>query len=243
VNLILITADERDERGEVVLADRRAEHLRSVLKIRPGQSLRIGQINGATGTGMVKAVDEHRVVLRCVFSGPPAQRPPVDLLLALPRPKVMKRLWAPLAALGVGRIILTNAQRVERYYFDSHVLDPAFYNAQLQTGLEQAMDTWLPAVSVHRQFKPLVEEELAGLVPDALRLVGDPAGPTRIAAELQATPQPRILLGVGPEGGWSDYELDLLQAHGFRRVGMGPRTLRTDTACIALIALCLDALP
>ena len=45
-----------------------------------------------------------------------------DLLLAVPRPKVMRRLWAPLAAIGVGQVILTNAEKVERDYFGSHAL-------------------------------------------------------------------------------------------------------------------------
>jgi len=47
----------------------------------------------------------------------------------------------------------------------------------------------------------------------------------------------RVLLAIGPEGGWNSFETALLEAHGFQTVGMGPRTLRSDTACIALLAL------
>lgn len=46
---------------------------------------------------------------------------------------------------------------------------------------------------------------------------------------------------MGPEGGWTDFELNLLGAHGFRAVGMGSRTLRSDTACVALLALLHEA--
>jgi RsmE family RNA methyltransferase len=52
----------------------------------------------------------------------------------------------------------------------------------------------------------------------------------------------RVLLAIGPEGGWNDYERELLVAHRFTPVGLGPRTLRTDTACVALLALAHDAL-
>jgi 16S rRNA (uracil1498-N3)-methyltransferase len=45
------------------------------------------------------------------------------------------------------------------------------------------------------------------------------------------------LLAVGPEGGWNDFELGLLEAHGFQRFSLGWQTLRTDTACIALLAV------
>ena len=44
------------------------------------------------------------------------------------------------------------------------------------------------------------------------------------------------MLAIGPEGGWTDDEVARLEAHGFRRMSLGPRILRTDTATIALLA-------
>ena len=52
----------------------------------------------------------------------------------------------------------------------------------------------------------------------------------------------RVLLAVGPEGGWNAFEVGLLEAHAFQRVSMGPRTLRSDTACVALIAVVNEAI-
>jgi RsmE family RNA methyltransferase len=153
----------------------------------------------------------------------------------------MRRLWAQLAALGVGQIILTNAERVERNYFDTHVLAPECYRPLLLEGLQQARDTWLPNVSVHRQFKVLVEDELDALFGSGLRLVADPVAANRAGVLVRERPEERILLAIGPEGGWNVFELKLLAAHGFQTVGMGPRTLRTDTACIALLALVHDS--
>jgi RsmE family RNA methyltransferase len=160
----------------------------------------------------------------------------VDLLLALPRPKVMRRLWPQLAALGVGRIVLTNAARVERNYFDTHVLDPAFYRPLLIEGLQQAQDTHLPRVSIHRRFRPLVEDELDSLCPPGARLVAHPSGDAPPVAGAWPRGAARVLLAVGPEGGWDDFELRLLGDRGFRPVSLGARTLRTDTACVALLA-------
>jgi RsmE family RNA methyltransferase len=154
----------------------------------------------------------------------------------------MRRLWAQIAAMGVGRIILTNAERVERDYFDTHVLAPNCYRPLLVEGLQQARDTRLPGVSIHRRFKVLVEDELDSLFPRGLRLVADPAATARVASFGHENPNQRVLLAVGPEGGWNDFERALLDTHGFKRVGIGPRTLRTDTACIALLALVHDEL-
>lgn len=236
VNLILLEEHDRQDSSCVTLSDARAAHMLNVLRVAPGQTVRVGLLDGPFGMGTVQIVDDGRVSLRCVFETETPPRPRVDLLLALPRPKVMRRLWAQLAALGVGQIILTNAERVERHYFDTHVLTEACYRPLLIEGLQQARDTRLPLVSIHRRFKILVEDHLDDLFTSGVRLVADPSGTASIASAL-ADCRERVLLAIGPEGGWNDFELRLLEAHGFRGVGLGPRTLRADTACTALLAI------
>jgi len=243
LNLILVEPSELDADGCVTLRDARGAHALGVLKVTLDQPIRVGIVDGALGTGLVTALLADGVRLRCAFDTVPP-RPPVDLLLALPRPKVLRRLWAQLAALGVGRVILTNAERVERNYFDTHLLDPTGYRPLLLEGLQQARDSRLPDVSVHRQFRVLVEDDLDGLTGTATRLVADPAAtlPIRHAIHSRPSGVNRALLAVGPEGGWNAFELDLLRSHGFSGVGMGARILRSDTACIALLALVHEAL-
>jgi 16S rRNA (uracil1498-N3)-methyltransferase len=235
MNLILL--DERDRVGEssVTLTDERATHLLKVLRATRGQTVRVGWIDGPLGTGTVESVSDGQVTMRCEFEADTPPRPRVDLLLALPRPKVLRRLWAQFAALGVGQIILTNASRVERDYFDTHVLTEACYRPLLVEGLQQARDTRVPRVSIHRQFKILVEDHLDDLFPSGVRLVADPSGSTSIADAL-AGRDGRVLLAIGPEGGWNEFELRLLGTRGFTPVGLGPRTLRVDTACVALLS-------
>ena len=237
MNLILLDARDGLDSGLVTLTDARAAHLLAVLKVTPGQTVRVGSLDGPLGVGTVESAADGRVTMRCVFEAEAPPRPRVDLLLALPRPKVMRRLWAQLAALGVGRIILTNAERVERPYFDTHVLEEACYRPLLVEGLQQARDTRLPLVSIHRQFKVLVEDHLDGMSGDSLRLVADPHAATPVASMIRDHRDRRVLIAIGPEGGWNAFELALLQAHGFRSVGLGPRTLRVDTACTALLAI------
>ncbi len=255
LNLIIIEGAEVRASGFVKLSGPRAVHLTDVLKAAPGSEVRVGLLNGACGVGVVTSVAPGTVELRCTFEEGLPERPRVDLLLALPRPKVMRRLWAQIAALGVGQIILTNAERVERNYFDAHVLTPECYRSLLIEGLQQARDTRLPDVSIHRQFRVLVEDDLDGLFSTGRRLVAHPSATKRVSDVVQEgmvervegesvvgetivrESDQRVLLAVGPEGGWNAFEIDLLTAHGFHPAGMGPRTLRTDTACIALLAI------
>jgi len=237
VNLVLLEPGEIGASGEVTLSDARAAHLADVLKVAHGRTVRIGLIDGPFGTGTVTSTSSGAVTMQCTFERDLPARPPVDILLALPRPKVMRRLWAQLAALGVGRIVLTNAERVERHYFDTHVLDEAVYRPLLIEGLQQARDTRLPIVSIHRQFKVLIEDHLDTLFPANVRLVAEPSASTSLDVVVRTQPASRILLAIGPEGGWNEFELRLLRAHGFAAVGLGARTLRSDTACIALVTL------
>lgn len=236
MNLILLDPGEITATGDVSLTGGRARHLREVLGATPGLTVRVGIIDGAIGTATVSAIDGHTVALRCTFdsAGP---RPRVDLLLALPRPKVMRRLWAQLAALGVGRIILTNAERVERNYFDTHVIAPDCYRPLLLEGLQQARDTRLPLVTIHRQFRKLIEDELAGISDATARIVAEPGATLTMRDAVAPRRGERALLAIGPEGGWNEFELGLLETRGFQRVSMGKRTLRSDTACVALLAM------
>ena len=153
-----------------------------------------------------------------------------------PRPKVLKRMWAQLSALGVGRIVLLRAEKVERYYFDSHVLAPEFYQNLLIEGLQQARCTRLPEVMVRPLFKPFVEDELPALFDGQLKLLADPSGTCRLRDFPPLQDQRRVVLAIGPEGGWTPYELEKLSDCGFELFGMGTRILRTDTATVGLLA-------
>lgn len=253
MNLLLLEPSEVGAEGIAVLSGARATHLRQILRAQPGQDIRVGVIDGGRGSGIIRSVDERTVTVEFELEGVVPERPPVDLLLALPRPKVMRRLWAQIAALGVGHILLSNAERVERNYFDSHVLGADVYRPLLVEGLQQARDTCMPIVSIHRRLKVLVEDDLDSLCPRGARLVAQPGSERTCSATLAACTTPdiiarqapkassRVLLAVGPEGGWNDFELQLMHAHGFKTVAMGRRTLRSDTALIALLALLHEA--
>ena len=250
MNLILIFPDELVPDNTVRLADERAKHIRSVLRAQTGKTLRIGLLNGPFGAGTVTEISDESVTLSCVWEAAAPPRPPIDLLLAMPRPKVLKRLWAQFAALGLGRIFITNAEKVEKYYFDTHILDPDFYNVRLIEGLQQARDTRLPEVTIVRRLCSFLENDLDAVFPrSGKKLLADPSGAQNLFQTLEKSLEnfpttcdaasvigKRVLLGIGPEGGWTPAELELFKAHGFEVFGMGPRILRTDTACIALLS-------
>ena len=238
MNRILFETDEVPDNGTVIVTGDRAQHMLRVLRVAPGDTLRVGILDGPTGTARVEQTTDHAVELTATWGETPP-RPVIDLLLAVPRPKVMRRLWAPLASMGVGQIILTNAAKVERNYFDTHWLAAETYRPRLVEGLSQAGDTRVPTVTIERRFKPLIEDRLPSLCPNSMRLMAHPRCPERLG-DMTPDAGQRVLLAIGPEGGWTPFELELLASHGFHPFSMGSRILRTDTACMALLALAAD---
>ena len=211
----------------------RARHVREVLKPELGQTLRIGLIDGPKGAGVVLACDDDRVVMDCCFEDAPPESPSLSLLLAMPRPKVLKRLWAQIAALGVSKIVLINASKVERNYWDTHIIDESFYRPLLLEGLQQAGDTRLPEVEIQRAFRPWVEDVLPTVSVGHRKWLAYEGDAPRLRVEAEA---PKAWLAIGPEGGWNNFELELLGQQGFETFSMGPRILRSDTACIAALS-------
>ena len=234
MNRILFEESELAADGRATFGGVRAEHVRTILHGEVGQTLKTGVVDGPIGTGVIERIDGETVTVRCVHDRE-ALPPWIDLILAPPRPRVMKRLLPQLAAMGVGRLVLVGAAKVEKAFWGAQLLKEEIYHPLLVDGLMQAGTTALPTIQLERGFGRWLEggrfeEQFAG---QSDRIVAHP-DPQATNHAPRTTSRP--VLAIGPEGGWTDDEVARLEAHGFRRMSLGPRILRTDTATIALLA-------
>jgi len=234
VNLLLLEPSEFNG-GEAILNGRRAEHLLRVLKVAPGDVIRVGVINGKLGSGRVLAIEGAAVRLAVELEREPACDLQVELILALPRPIMLQRILKQATVLGVRRFHLIRSRRVEKSFFHSPVLESEKIRSLLLEGMEQAMDTWLPEVTIHHQFKPFIEDVLPTLAGQGVIAHPDASG-TLAGLPVSGEQGQRLLLAVGPEGGWSDYELQCFMDQGFYGFTMGNRILHVDTAVVSLLA-------
>ena len=231
MNLIILSDGDFTGDSRVRLQGRRQAHVLSVHRAQVGETLRVGLLNGQLGTGRITWLSRDALEMDVTLNqGPPAPLP-LTLLLALPRPKSLKRLLQAVTAMGVKRIVLMNAWRVEKSFWESPVLQPETLREQMVLGLEQARDTILPEITLRPRFKPFVEDEVPALMRDTRALLAHP---------LAVHPCPRdvrepITLAVGPEGGFIAYEVELLQAQGFDAVSLGARILRVEHVVPALL--------
>ncbi|MFW0758219.1 16S rRNA (uracil(1498)-N(3))-methyltransferase [Pseudomonas sp. H11T01] len=232
MNLLLLEEADFIAADRVILRDRRLTHMQEVHRSVVGDSLRVGRIGGLMGSAELLRLEASEAELRVSLDQPPPTKLPLTLLLALPRPKMLRRVLQTVAAMGVPRVVLVNSYRVEKSFWQTPFLEPEAVREQLILGLEQARDSVLPEIIIEKRFKPFVEDRLPAMVEGTLGLVGHPG---------HYPPCPRgldepVTLAIGPEGGWIPYEIDLMAKAGLQPVQLGERILRVETAVTALLS-------
>ena len=232
MNLILLEQHDFVAENRVRLSGRRAEHIISVQRVDLGDQLRVGQLDGRMGKGLIRRIEADAVEIQVDLTEPPPKPLPVTLLLALPRPKMLKRVLQSVTSLGVKQIYLINSYRVEKSFWGSPLLQTDKIHEQLLLGLEQAGDTLLPEVHLRQRFKPFVEDELPELSKGTSALVAHPASERNNPLQ----PGRPTTLAVGPEGGFIAYEIEKLMACGFAPFSLGERILRVETAVPVLLS-------
>lgn len=203
-------------------------HLFRARRLAVGERLRVVDGGGRARAGRISEVGRAAAAIEL---GPelPSREPEVDLTLLVGALRPQRAAWLVEKAteLGVVAVRFLASSRTPR------ALAPAGLERLRRVAaaaLEQCGRARLPEVSgVHGW-----EELPALLAPAAQRWVCQPGPPPPPGGAGAAS---AVL--VGPEGGWSAGELEELAALGCRRLGLGPRPLRVETAALAAAALLL----
>jgi len=233
VNLLLVEPTEVASDGTVVLDDRRADHLRGVIGATLGQTVRAGIVGGGIGTAEVTADDGTAMTLRLELTVAPSPPLPIELVLAIPRPKVLSRVIETAAAFGVERVDLTNAWRVDKSYLASPRLETDSLQRALRLGAEQGATTHIPRLAIHERLMSLLDSRWPADAPGPppTRLLAHPGAPPIEQADL-AWP---LAIAVGPEGGWIQREVDTFVERGFTPVSLGSPILRVEAVVPAML--------
>lgn len=227
MNLVMLFEQDFIGPSEAVIQDaRRLAHLLGVQRLALGDQLKVGLVNGNLGTARVLRLGSDEIRLEVSLTKPPPPALPLTLILALPRPKMLKRILQTISTLGVKELFLINSYRVEKSYWQSPWLKPEEIQAQLLLGLEQAVDTQMPKVELRKGFKPFLEDEVPALAERRRALVAHPYSEMPCPRQIAGP----ILLAIGPEGGFIDYEIEMFQRQGFQGVHLGRRIMRVETA-------------
>jgi 16S rRNA (uracil1498-N3)-methyltransferase len=227
VNLLLIDPGELRSDGTCTIFDRRAHHLRTVIGVEVGSTVRAGLLGGAVGTGEVIADDGSALTFRLALTEPPSKPLDVELLLAVPRPKVITRTIEIAASFAIKSIDLTNAWRVDKSYLRSPRLDPGALSLAARFGAEQGATTHLPTITLHDRLMAILDDKFPAPDANVMRLIAHPSAPP---IETVVTKRVPTVLAIGPEGGWIERELETFVERGFKPVSLGTPILRVEAA-------------
>ena len=224
MNIVLLDERQTLTAQWSIRSSRQLEHLKQHLDVQVGDTLKVGIRNGQRYVTEILKVSAQEVVVQPIRSEAVPQKLPVTLIVALPRPKVLRRLVMDAVTLGVEKIILLHSYRVDKSYWQTPFLQQLDHYITL--GLEQAGDTIVPQVQMYKRFKPFVEDVLPTLIT-AER-------PAYVAHPYSVEPMPHALehgctIVVGPEGGFIPYEIELLKQYGCQDLSLGSRIIRTET--------------
>jgi RsmE family RNA methyltransferase len=233
MNLILLfKSDFIEDTKKVRLQGRRLKHILEVHRASVGDQLCVGLSEGYIGHGVVTGLDNKVLEMDVLLSRKPPDPLPVTLILALPRPKVLKRVLLTVSSMGVKQIVLLNSYRVEKSYWQSKVMGKESLKKHLILGLELARDTVMPEVWLRPLFKPFVEDELPALIKGSFPIVAHPSATKPFPIHVS----PPVTLAIGPEGGFTPYEAAKLVSCGFSSFHIGERILNVETAVAALLS-------
>ena len=231
MNLILLNNSDFISKNTVKIYDRRAKHIFTVHKASKGKKLNIGLINGNLGTGTVIELTSNEVKLLVELKSPPPPPLPLTLIFALPRPKTLKKAIHAAITIGVKKIFVIESWKVDKSYWQSPVLAPEHLNEQILLALEQSKDTIIPEINFKRRFKPFIEDELPKITEKTYPILAHPGS----AKQCPYNCIKPITLAIGPEGGFTDYEVQSFEKQGFTSVSIGPRIIRIEYAIPAII--------
>ena len=228
MNLLIVEEHDLSPDREFTVDGDHAEHIFCILHAKPGDTIRAGILGGGIGTARILETARHSARLRLedVSSPPP---PPSNILpvIALPRPQSFKKTLHFIASSGIRRAVFFHAAKTEKSYWTSSCMTPDAIRSVLIEGLEQGCTTVLPELTFVRSLREFFASGLsAELAKDATALIAHPVD----AASCPVAISGKVILAIGPEGGFTPEEVAAFRDNGYAPVSFGPHILRVEFA-------------
>lgn len=217
--------------GPLTLPKEQSHHIANVLRMSQGDALIVFNGQGGEYECSIDALQKHSVLLRVLSKGEVNRESPLAIVLAqgISRGERMDYTVQKATELGISEIqpmftefcsVKLAEDRVEKKI--------AHWQAIAVSAAEQSGRTAIPLIKKPLQFREVLKSS-------GTLLIGDTEASEPIK-HLSLTKPPIVLL-IGPEGGFADSEISEAVKAGAKRISLGPRTLRTETAGLVAAAL------
>ena len=237
MNCLLFEKSEINSDSTLFISGTKYLHIQNILKLKINDDIKIGIIGEGLGYGKILKIDNEKILVSYKINKSNIIRPNINLILAMPRPKVMKRLWEQLAAIGINNIFIICPQKTEKCYFESHTLRNDIYRPLLIKGLQQACDIYIPKVFIEPNFKKFLKKYIDFNFSNK-RFIADVNAKSFITDfKNDFKRNDNITIAIGPEGGWVKNEIKCFYEIEFMPITLGKRILKVDTAVISILSI------
>lgn len=237
-------ADEWDN-STAALLDERASHLARVLRAQTGQEFDV-VVGERVRRGAITSVADNRVEFILCEDVSSTEPLPLVMILSVVRFERMEWAIEKLTELGVACIVPLIAQRSEKHLVQAAAKRVERWRKIAREAAQQSRRSDVPEISDPRRLPEVLAESVKQF--DDLRLLLSERERDQtlqdwmrddfyMKGSSEAGPDRRIHTAVGPEGGWTDFEINLLAENRWLPVSLGPRVLRTETAAIAVTSV------
>jgi 16S rRNA (uracil1498-N3)-methyltransferase len=219
----------REGKGDLVLRGAEANHIRTVLRMAPGDRLVLTDSRGARYEALIVSVGRHEVMVNLERPLPSPPPSPVEITLcqALLRSHSMDLIIQKTSELGVDRVLPFVSERT--------IVKPdeeAFANK-----LRHWREIALSATKQSGRLKP-ADIGPFSTFSELMALWRGDESVHNLKSLLRSTRPSRRAVGlIGPEGGFSNEEIEEAREAGFVSASLGHRILRSETAAVTLVAL------
>ncbi len=232
--------------GEFVYLDGDdAHHLRVVLHAQPGTKIAVLDGSGREWPAALTELGKTKAAAQLREPFAPNTEPNVQVTVAQALPKVgekMEQVLQRCTEIGTsGFQIFSSERSLTHLTGERQEKRQVRWSAIVKTAAEQAHRAVLPSLSVTGEFRDVLASA-SGYDMALLAYEGEADTLLKPTLTAQAPPPTRILVIIGPEGGFSDTEIKAARKAGVQTVSLGPRTLRTETAALVMVSQILYAL-
>ena len=202
---------------------------RNISRLEKGKCIKIAFLGGERGNAEIVAVSSRHIDVKIVSLEPSLPLLPIDLIVGLSRPQTTKKVIQAAVMTGVRSLHLVNTANGEKSYKDATLLREDGLKVEIVKALEQIWQGSSPQIFVHHNFRYFQKNTLQTFADYPRKLIAVPEN-EMLKADVKAVHIDSTVVAVGPEAGWSEAEVVAFEEVGFRKIGLGRRTVRVELA-------------
>ena len=226
MNLLILEKREISS-GYFILKGRKAEHLLGIKNIGKDSKIHAGLLNESRGTFHIHRIEDSQIFgLYTIDFIPTHFFQNTELYISYQRPQTMKKILFLVGMFGITKLVVFRAEKSEKSYESSSLWKDERWREELILGMEQGKNIYFPEI-FHCTKKSEVELHLG----TGSFWILHPGG-KRIGQSLEGG----FKIMIGPEGGFSESELNRWQLKGAQKIGLSEIPYRTEYALAGIMS-------